>query len=298
LPAYRGAAPIQWSIIRGERETGITIMKLDEGMDTGPMLLSRREVIRDDDTAGSLAARLAEIGAEALVEALIAAPSITDRRVYYDALLRLNTGVRTLIHVLGDHRWYVVRNAIELLAEMCVTEAEAELTKLLKHRDDRVRAAAASALAKFGAASPARGVRASPGQSPAEVRERTAEALALSKRGSADSLIRAIDKEEDAQVQMAMLGTPQAVERLVDIASSDRGLRFKKRPTPLRVAAVHALGGVKSTSALAALQALLRDKEKAVRGAAAWVMLGRKREDGRQASVATHQELPEGSSDD
>jgi methionyl-tRNA formyltransferase len=70
LPAYRGAAPIQWSIIRGERETGITIMKLDEGMDTGPMLLSRREAIRDDDTAGSLAVRLAEIGAEALVEAL------------------------------------------------------------------------------------------------------------------------------------------------------------------------------------------------------------------------------------
>ncbi|HKE18536.1 MAG TPA: methionyl-tRNA formyltransferase [Kofleriaceae bacterium] len=70
LPAYRGAAPIQWSVIRGERETGITIMKLDEGMDTGPMLLARREPIRDDDTAGSLAERLASIGAEALVEAL------------------------------------------------------------------------------------------------------------------------------------------------------------------------------------------------------------------------------------
>jgi methionyl-tRNA formyltransferase len=72
LPAYRGAAPIQWSIIRGERETGVTIMKLDEGMDTGPMLLSRREPIRDDDTAGTLAVRLAEIGADALLEALAA----------------------------------------------------------------------------------------------------------------------------------------------------------------------------------------------------------------------------------
>jgi len=71
LPAYRGAAPIQWSIIRGERETGVTIMKLDEGMDTGPMLLSRREPIRDDDTAGSLAERLAVIGAEALTEVLV-----------------------------------------------------------------------------------------------------------------------------------------------------------------------------------------------------------------------------------
>lgn len=70
LPKYRGAAPIQWAIIRGERETGVTIMRLDEGMDTGPMLVTRREPIRDDDTAGSLFARLAPIGAEALLEAL------------------------------------------------------------------------------------------------------------------------------------------------------------------------------------------------------------------------------------
>jgi HEAT repeat protein len=55
----------------------------------------------------------------------------------------------------------------------------------------------------------------------------------------------------------------------------------KRRPTPMRVAAVHALGEVKTSSALAALQTLLRDKEKAVRGAASWVMLGRKRESGK-----------------
>jgi methionyl-tRNA formyltransferase len=70
LPRYRGAAPIQWAILRGESETGITIMKLDAGMDTGPMLLSRAVAIRDDDTAGTLAARLAPIGAELMVVAL------------------------------------------------------------------------------------------------------------------------------------------------------------------------------------------------------------------------------------
>jgi methionyl-tRNA formyltransferase len=70
LPAYRGAAPIQWSLIRGERETGVTIMKLDEGMDTGPTLLDRRLPIADDDTAGSLSIRLAELGAAALIEGL------------------------------------------------------------------------------------------------------------------------------------------------------------------------------------------------------------------------------------
>src|SRR5690606_9087072 len=62
LPRYRGAAPIQWALIRGERETGVTIMQLDEGMDTGPMLLVRREPIRDEDTAGTLSQRLAELG--------------------------------------------------------------------------------------------------------------------------------------------------------------------------------------------------------------------------------------------
>src|SRR5262249_40247581 len=63
LPKYRGAAPIQWAILRGETETGITIMQLDAGMDTGPMLLSRKMTIADDDTAGTLAARLAGAGA-------------------------------------------------------------------------------------------------------------------------------------------------------------------------------------------------------------------------------------------
>jgi methionyl-tRNA formyltransferase len=70
LPAYLGAAPVQWAVIRGETETGVTIMQLDEGMDTGPMLLKRSCAIRDDDTAGTLGARLAEIGAEALIEGL------------------------------------------------------------------------------------------------------------------------------------------------------------------------------------------------------------------------------------
>jgi len=70
LPAYRGAAPIQWSVIKGESETGVAIMQLDEGMDTGPVLLERREPIGLDDTAGTLFERLAPLGARALIEAL------------------------------------------------------------------------------------------------------------------------------------------------------------------------------------------------------------------------------------
>jgi methionyl-tRNA formyltransferase len=70
LPRYRGAAPIQWAIIDGERETGVSIMQLDEGMDTGPVLLERRLPIAPDDTAGTLHEKLAPLGAEALLEAL------------------------------------------------------------------------------------------------------------------------------------------------------------------------------------------------------------------------------------
>ncbi|MDF1614582.1 methionyl-tRNA formyltransferase [Desulfurivibrio dismutans] len=70
LPAYRGAAPIQWAILNGESETGVTIMQMDEGMDTGDILLQRRLAIAPDDTSGSLAAKMSQVGGRALVEAL------------------------------------------------------------------------------------------------------------------------------------------------------------------------------------------------------------------------------------
>jgi methionyl-tRNA formyltransferase len=70
LPKYRGAAPIQWAVANGEPETGVTIMQMDEGLDTGDMLLQRALPIGPDDTADSLAPRLAALGGEALVEAL------------------------------------------------------------------------------------------------------------------------------------------------------------------------------------------------------------------------------------
>ncbi len=70
LPRWRGAAPIQRAILAGDRETGVTIMQMDEGLDTGDILLMRRTAITDDDTGGSLHDRLAILGADALIEAL------------------------------------------------------------------------------------------------------------------------------------------------------------------------------------------------------------------------------------
>lgn len=67
LPKYRGAGPIQWAIIKGERETGITTMLMDEGMDTGAMLLQDKISLEPDDTAGTLSVKLAEIGGRLLI---------------------------------------------------------------------------------------------------------------------------------------------------------------------------------------------------------------------------------------
>ena len=70
LPRWRGAAPIHAAIRAGDEETGITIMQMDEGLDTGPMLAKRSLAIKDEDTNGSLSPRLAELGAELLIDTL------------------------------------------------------------------------------------------------------------------------------------------------------------------------------------------------------------------------------------
>lgn len=70
LPAYRGAAPIQWAILNGEKETGVTIMQMEKGLDTGDMLLKRAIPIEPKETGESLHDKLMKIGAELIVEAL------------------------------------------------------------------------------------------------------------------------------------------------------------------------------------------------------------------------------------
>lgn len=81
LPRWRGAAPIQRAIMAGDAETGVTIMQMDAGLDTGPMLLSARCAIGPEDTSGMLHMRLGQLGADLMVQALdaIAAGSLTPR---------------------------------------------------------------------------------------------------------------------------------------------------------------------------------------------------------------------------
>jgi methionyl-tRNA formyltransferase len=115
LPELRGAAPIQWAVIRGYRETGVTTMFMDVGMDTGAMILRAREPIGPDDTAGALTARLAPVGARLLIETVAAIqkgsaprePQEHDRATYAPMLKREDAAVdwelsgetvRNLIH--------------------------------------------------------------------------------------------------------------------------------------------------------------------------------------------------------
>lgn len=80
LPKYRGAAPIQWAVLNGEKTTGITTMYMGEGMDTGDMLLTCETPIGDQETSGQLFDRLKELGAQLLVETLEQLPDIQAKK--------------------------------------------------------------------------------------------------------------------------------------------------------------------------------------------------------------------------
>jgi methionyl-tRNA formyltransferase len=84
LPKYRGAAPIQWAIARGESVTGVTTMRIDTGLDTGDILLQRELPIAPDDTAETLAPKLAAVGAGLMLETLDALESAQIRPIPQD----------------------------------------------------------------------------------------------------------------------------------------------------------------------------------------------------------------------
>jgi HEAT repeat protein len=222
----------------------------------------------------SVMARMGEDGADALIEQLSAAQSLSDRRIYFDALVPLKAAVPALIHMLSDARWYVTRNAADLLGEMQAADADVPLTELLQHDDERVRRAAASALAKVATKKAFSSLRLALRDSSPQVRLLAAAGLAGRKENkSAHTLTRALDEEQDGEVQLQIIATlgriatPDAVQRLIKLAEPAGGL-FKKKATAQRVAAVEALGEARTPAALKALQELRDDKDREVRDAA------------------------------
>lgn len=215
--------------------------------------------------------RMGQDGAEAVIEQVTQAQTIEDRRVLYEALQQLESAVPALVHMLGDARWFVARNAADLLGELKAVGAESALTRLLRHDDERVRRAGTNALMLLGTESAREAVRAAVRDDAPQVRMQAAFAIAAHRDPqTATTLITAIDAEQDSDVQLAILlalgrvGTSEAVERLIKAAEPERGF-FKKKATAFRVAAVQALAEVNSPTAHAALKTLGSDKEKEVR---------------------------------
>lgn len=225
--------------------------------------------------------RTGEDGADALIEQLVGAEERSERRVYFDALLELRAGVPTLLHMLGDPRWFVARNAAVLLGELASPEAEQPLSELLHHDDERVRHAATISLMRLGTPRSIPAIEQALSDSAPQIRMQAA-AMLVEHRAetSAEPLIRALDAEKDDEVRtafyvaLARFATPEAVETLVAAAQPDRGL-FRRKPVTLRIVAIRALAEAGTQHALDALVALQGDRDATVQQAAVDALAGR-----------------------
>lgn len=217
--------------------------------------------------------RTGEDGADALIDQLVHADERAERRIYFDALLELRAGIPTLLHMLGDARWFVARNAAALLGELGAAEAEQPLSELLHHDDERVRHAATIALMRLGTSRSMPAIEQALHDGAPQIRLQAA-AILVERRAeaSAEPLIRALDSEKDDEVKAAFylalgrFGTDAAVERLIAAAQPERGL-FRKKPVALRIAAIQALATAGTPAALDALVALQADRERDVQQA-------------------------------
>jgi HEAT repeat protein len=231
-------------------------------------------------------ARTGEEGADAVIERLAAEDGRKARLLFFDVLVQLQAGVPTLLHMLGDPRWYVARNAAALLGEMQARDAEKPLVGLLHHDDERVRHAATVALMRLGTARSLPTIQEGLRDGAAQIRIQAAAALVGRKESNVTALLlRALDEERDDEVLAAFLlalgrlGTADAVARLIATAEPEKGL-FRRKAVPLRVAAVQALAEARSDEATAALTALQGDKDEDVRATAVYAL-------GRRARQAT-----------
>lgn len=235
------------------------------------LLVHRRE-LRDD--IHRFLQRQGEPAADLLVEMLVAAESAPARRAYRDAILKCPSAIEPLMHLLRDHRWFVVRNAAELLGELNATEADQELINTSRHSDARVRRAATLALIRLGTPRAMHTMLHALRDEEASVRQRAASGLGATQHNSraAGALLAALDAEEDADVITAILGamghhaTPDVMARLVKESST--GSILRRRAPGRRIAAIAGLAEVGTAESLAQLKTLASDKDRGVREAA------------------------------
>lgn len=218
--------------------------------------------------------RAGESGVEVLLDLLVAAPTIDERRGIFQALTGMKEGTDQLVHMLGHHQWFVVRNVAELVGELGLEEAVPALARQLDHEDERVRKAVALALAKTGSRSAAEPLRRALKDKSPEVRIQAAVGVGGRKASAlAMPLVVAMGEEENEAVEQELMlalgriGSPDAVQALIKFAQPG-GKLFGRKPTALRVTAVEALRLAATPAAIGTLEGLGADSDKQVRAAA------------------------------
>src|SRR5216110_3055297 len=218
--------------------------------------------------------RAGEDGVEVLLDLLVAAPTIEERRGIFMALTGMKEGTDQLVHMLGHHQWFVVRNVAELAGELALNEAVPALAQQLEHEDERVRKAVALALSKIGSSAAAEPLRRALRDKSPEVRIQAA--LGVGGRRSAPlamALVVAMEEETDEAVErelilaLGRIGSTAAVQALIKFAQPG-GRLFGRRPAALRATAVEALRLAATSAAIGTLEGLTDDGDKQVRAAA------------------------------
>lgn len=218
--------------------------------------------------------RAGEDGVEVLLDLLVAAPTIEERRGIFMALTGMKEGTDQLVHMLGHHQWFVVRNVAELAGELALEDAVPALAQQLDHDDDRVRKAVALALAKIGSTAAAEPLRRALRDKSPEVRIQVALGVGGRKSSAlAMPLVVAMEEEEDEGVErelilaLGRIASPAAVQALIKFAQPG-GRLFGRRPAALRATAVEALRLAATPAAVGTLEGLTDDGDKQVRLAA------------------------------
>jgi len=218
--------------------------------------------------------RAGEDGVEVLLDLLVAAPTIEERRGIFMALTGMKEGTDQLVHMLGHHQWFVVRNVAELAGELALDEAVPALAQQLEHDDERVRKAVALALAKIGSSSAAEPLRRALRDKSPEVRMQAALGVGGRKSSAlAMPLVVAMEEEEDEAVErelilaLGRIASTAAVQALIKFAQPG-GRLFGRRPAAQRATAVEALRIAATPAAIGTLEGLTDDGDKQVRAAA------------------------------
>ena len=211
---------------------------------------------------------------EVLLELLSTAESIRERKAFMTVLHTMPEGLSSVVKMLGDGRWFVVRNVAELMGEHRIAEAVPELELCLVHDDARVRRAAAIALAKIGTAATVEPLRRILKSGDPDLRPLVAASIGgPGSRGLAMPLVALAENEEDPgmlkeyYLALGRIGTQDAVNALV-LASKPGGRLFGRRLVAPRAAAVEGLRLAGGKVAVTALEALVDDSDRSIKEAA------------------------------